>query len=168
MSIQYDELNTMINERYPGTNTSKVTKEVFPNVIVKRLRVNGVRSTYYVGIRKRLATNTSCVDEQQLLSINPVTTSLPLASVLECEIQKVLSSNGMVVHGPDSPEHLHAFSIQGLMDELKQLAPTLFDLFITLGDTKRNSNSTDPDGTETRQDMKALFSLSTLLNARSQ
>ena len=31
VSIQYDELNTMINEWYPGTNTSKVTKG-FPNV----------------------------------------------------------------------------------------------------------------------------------------
>ncbi len=158
----------MINERYPGTNTSKVTKEVFPNVIVKHLRVNGVRSTYYIGIRKRLATNTSSINEQQLFSISSVSTPLPLASVLECEIQKVLSSNGMVVHGPDSPEHLHAFSIQGLIEELKQLAPTLLDLFASLGDTKRNSDSTDPDETETRQDMKALFSLSTLLNARSQ
>ena len=66
----------------------------------------------------------------------------------------------MVVHGPDSPEHLHDFSIQGLVDELKQLAPTLLDLFVSLGDTKRNSDSTDE--IETRQDMK------TLLNARSQ
>lgn len=63
VSIQYDELNTVINERYPGTNTSKFTKEVFPNVIVKRLRVNGIRSTYYIGVRKQLATNTSSLNE---------------------------------------------------------------------------------------------------------
>ena len=44
------------------------------------------------------------------------------------------------------------------MDELNQLAPTLFDLFVTLGDTKRNSNSTDPDETETRQDESTVFS----------
>ena len=119
-------------------------------------------------MRKRLATDTSSLNEQQLLSISPHSTPLPLASVLECEIQKILSNNGMVVHGPDSPEHLHAFSIQGLIDELKQLAPTLLGLFVSLGDTKRNSVSTDPDETETRQDMKALLSLSTLLNARSQ
>ena len=140
VSIQYDELNTMINERYPGTNTSKFTKEVFPNVIVKWLRVNGIRSTYYIGVRKQLATNTSSLNEQQLLSVSPVTTALPMASILECEIQKILSSNGMVVHGPDSPEHLHDFSIQGLVDELKQLAPTLLDLFVSLGDTKQNSD----------------------------
>ena len=118
---------SMINERYPGTNTSKVAHR----------------------IRKLLATNTSSINEQQLLSINPVTTSLPLASVLECEIQKILSRNGMVVHGPDSPEHLHAFSMLRLMDGLKQLAPTLFDLLVSLGDTKWNHNSTDPDETET-------------------
>ena len=88
----------MINERYPGTNTSKLTKEVFPKVIVKRLRVNGVRSTYYIGVRKRLATNTSSLNEQQLLSISPHSTPLPLSSVLQCEIQKTLYSNGIVMH----------------------------------------------------------------------
>ena len=83
---------------------------------MKRLKVNGVGSTHYIGVRKRLATNTLSLNEQQLLSVGPVTTPLPMASILECEIKKILSSNGMVVHGPDSPEHLHDFSIQGLIN----------------------------------------------------
>ena len=81
----------------------KGQKVFLANVIVKHLS-QWCRRTYDVGIRKGLATNTSCADEQLL---STVTTSLPLASVLECDVQKALSSNGLVVHGADSPEHLH-------------------------------------------------------------
>ena len=82
--------------------------------------------------KKRLPTNISSQFNEQLLRImshsTATATHLPLASVLECEVQSILSSNGMPVHGLDTPEHLHAFSIQGVIDELKQLAPTLLDL----------------------------------------
>ena len=59
---------------------------------MKHLRVNGVRSTHYIGIRKRVATSIPSFNEQQLLSIMPHSTTtatpLPLASVLECKVQK--------------------------------------------------------------------------------
>lgn len=182
VSVEFNDIDAMLNQRYPGSNTAKLIRVAFPNVVVKRIRAKGIRSTHYVGVRKRLATNTV---EQQLLGdsgssliaanaglapqvqiVSPP--ACPTASVMECEIQKILSSNGILVHGPDTPDHLCTFSIRGVVEELKQLAPTLFGLFVSLGDTKRNSKSHDTDSTETHEDMKAMFSLCSLLNARSQ
>ena len=69
-----------------------------------------------------------------------------------------------VTQGPDTIDCLHEFSIDSITSDLRQQSPDLFSLFLKIGDTRRNA--CDDEGVST-EDIKAVASLCTLLNARS-
>jgi hypothetical protein len=69
-----------------------------------------------------------------------------------------------VIQGPDTIDHLHEFSIDSIISDLRQHSPDLYSLFLKIGNTRRNT--CDDKGLST-EDIKAVASLCTLLNARS-
>ena len=57
----------------------------------------------------------------------------------------VIKAGSMVVSGPDTREHFEAFSIEGIISELKTLAPNFLQLVQSIGETactqKRDSKT---------------------------
>ena len=86
---------------------------------------------------------------------------------LHLEVNRILLSDGILVHGPDNFE---GFSLSSLLAELRQLAPGLVELCISLGDTHRNADCDDIGDEDALidNDIKVLVYMCTLLNARSR
>ena len=78
-----------------------------------------------------------------------------------------LSPRCLAVSGPDSYEHFCEFTIEGMVRELQEMVPYLYGFFMHLGDVSRNISSDDAGHGHNIRRMKAISSLCTLLNARS-
>ena len=75
--------------------------------------------------------------EQQIANMGELV-SVSLASQLD---QVVRHTTHQIHHGPDSIEHFDAFSVEDVIRELQSDAPDVYQLFQTLGNTKRNKRS---------------------------
>ena len=64
--------------------------------------------------------------------------SVSLASQLD---EVVRHTTHQIYHGPDSIELFDAFSVEDVIRELQLDAPAVYQLFQTLGKTKRNKRS---------------------------
>ena len=89
-----------------------------------------------------------------------------LGEILVSEASAVLLNKGVVVSGPDTPEHLKTFTIDGVLAELKSNAQNLLDLVLNIAKSDRNL-ALDEDDSNSVEKLKALVSVCTLLNARS-
>ena len=80
-------------------------------------------------------------------------------------MNRILSSDGILVHGPDTISNFEGFSLSSLLTELRQLAPGLVELCISLGDTHRNADCDDAGDEDALidNDIKVLVSMCTLL-----
>ena len=89
---------------------------------------------------------------------------------LHLEVNRILSSDSILVHGPDTISNLEGFSLSSLLAELRQLAHGgIIELCISLGDTLRNADCDDVGGEDALIDnIKVLVSMCSLLNARSR
>ena len=77
----------------------------------------------------------------------------------------LVQHNRLVACGPDTYTNFQSFSIDGEIQELPEQVPDIYELFMQLGDVHRNR---DQDVTTTSvQEIKAVSSFCTLLNARS-
>ena len=83
---------------------------------------------------------------------------------LVSEASAVLRNKGVVVSGPDTPEHLKTFTIDGVLAKLKSHAPNLLDLVLNIAKSNRDL-APDEDASNSVK-LKALVSVCTLLNAR--
>ena len=82
-------------------------------------------------------------------------------SKLFLEMNGLLTPNLSLYHGPNTIENFDKFSMDDLVGELVKLAPNLYELFQTLGQTHRH-------GEGEGDDVMAVMSLCTLLKCRSQ
>ena len=82
--------------------------------------------------------------------------------VLSNEMSSLMTPNLFLYHGPNNITNFDIFSLDCLVEEVEKLAPNLFQLFQTLGQTSRNSDDDRSD------DVMAVMSLCTLLKCRSQ
>ena len=71
----------------------------------------------------------------------------------------------LTVCGPNTYTNFQSFSINGAIQELREQVPDIHELFMQLGDVHRNLDMNDT--TTPVEEMKAVSSLCTLLNARS-
>ena len=152
---------------------SRIIKQTFPSITTKRKSKAGSKKTVYLGIRKRsvpISTGT------ESLSADPADTNSSPESItpdlksLHLELNRVLSSDGILVHGPDTISNFEGFSLSSLLAELRQLASGLVEFCISLGDTHRNADCDDV-GVEDAlidNDIKVLVSMCSSLNARSR
>ena len=100
--------------------------------------------------------------QQQLANMGELV-SVSMASQLD---EVVRHTTHQIYHGPDSIEHFDAFSVEDVIRELQSDAPDVYQLFQTLGNTKRNKRSDQE--TYSPEELKALMSACILLNVRSQ
>ena len=73
-------------------------------------------------------------------------------------------SMSLTACGPDTYEHFCKFSVNQLVEELKNAIPDVYALFMNLGDINRNVQD---DGTTSLNEVKVVSALCTLLNART-
>ena len=80
--------------------------------------------------------------------------------VIQHLLQWLVSSDSIIMHGPDTLERHESFTIDSVITELHRYAPDLLQLFETLGQTSRNIHGDDV--------AVGLVSICTLLNTRTQ
>ena len=80
------------------------------------------------------------------------------------QMDTLLKHGQSVVHGPNSTTQFSEFSMESVIKELSSHAPDVYQLFCQLGNTGRNAK----DGSTPAEERKAVMSLCTILNARSQ
>ena len=101
--------------------------------------------------------------EQELAQLRRSAVSV---STLDQQLQRLVLSDTLVAKGPSNLQRLESFSMEAILSELQSLAPDVLNLFTTLGNTRRNV-ADDIQGV-VPNDIKALVSICTLLNCRSQ
>ena len=74
-----------------------------------------------------------------------------------------MSSQNILLHGPDSVEHFHDFSMASVIAELQATCPEVYSLVQQLGSTQRY----EKDGVLPDEELKGVMAICTLLNARS-
>ena len=79
------------------------------------------------------------------------------------EVDSVVCSRQMLLHGPDTVERFEEFSMSAVITELQASCPPLYQLVQQLGCTPRNAR----DGCLPDEELKGVMAVCTLLNARS-
>lgn len=105
----------------------------------------------------------SLLDEIQQLKDRIVELERTSAASLCHQADSIIQHKSAVTQGPHSLEAFHEFNFDSMIAELQNHAPDLYQLILTLGDTKRNTNKDEV----TTEDRKAISSMCCLLNARS-
>lgn len=83
---------------------------------------------------------------------------------LDWQMQRALHADNTVVHGPNTIEHFGSFSIDTVIQDLKQCAPDVYRLFSQLARTDRHD---DEQESSCISQLRAVTSLCTLLKGRS-
>ena len=99
--------------------------------------------------------------EMKLQSFRQSSISMP---IIQHQLERLVSSDSIIMHGPDTLERLESFTIDSVLTEFRRYAPDLLQLFETLGQTSRNTHGDDL----AVEQIKGLVSICTLLNARTQ
>ena len=84
-------------------------------------------------------------------------------SQLTSEFLSILTPQHAIYHGPDSITHFETFSIDGIIAEMLQCAPNLYELLQSL----RQSTPSEGDGSRL-DEVRVATSLSILLKSRSR
>lgn len=186
--VKFTDIHQLLLEAFPddtcsSVEVSRLVRSAFPAAQVKR-ETKGKKETFYIGMERCCAGPSSeCSLEASLRNermMNEMLTSkvhqleeeiqsirqnsVPI-STYQLEFSSVLSESSTLCLGPNSLEHLDNFSLSEIASDLQLKAPNLFSLFRDLGDTNRNAR---PDTSTTTEGIKALASLCTLANARTQ
>ena len=183
-------IHQLLSDKYsPATEITpieahKILVEAFPSVQSKRMTKGGVKSTFLLGVsmatstpstsfassqadqeRQQLAQRITQLEEeveQQKLEIE----SLKRSQHLVDQAEKAMSLAPKSSKGPDSHKRLPDFSVAAVIRELNECSPDLCQLFQLLGDTARSSTKHGQFNLSV-EEMKAIMSLCTVLNARS-
>ena len=99
--------------------------------------------------------------EMKLQYLRQSSISLP---EIHHQLERLISSDSIIMHGPDTLERLQSFTIDSVLAELHTYASDLLQLFETLGQTSRNIHGDDL----AVEQIKGLVSICTLLNAWTQ
>ena len=177
--VEFQQLHGRLQERFRDLNKVQAVKYIrhaFPLAESKRSTKKG-HKTIYVGIHSRCVHpeqsqlyrgEQSC--ERQVIP-STCASGRNVEDVLQAQTQSLLSRGILIAHGPDSLANLEKFSIDGVMEEVRQFAPDLLILFERLGDVYRNEKNDDGDdngASVSNEKIKSLIAVSVLLNARSQ
>ena len=85
------------------------------------------------------------------------------ATSLCSQADTLIHHASVVKHGPSSITAFRELDLASIVAELQFQAPDLYHLYMMVGDTKRNQD----DGEVTTEEIKAVASMCSLLNARS-
>ena len=73
------------------------------------------------------------------------------------ELNSLLAPNHSVYHGPNDITNFDSFSMESIVAEFTKLAPKLFELFQTLGQTARHTSSCDNPSDDVMAVMSLLY-----------
>ena len=182
--VKFSDVHESLTAQFPSDRISVIAcstavQEAFPHS--QRKRIGKERQHYITGIEKAIQQQSS--DPMQILQAEKEQLSIKVqhleARVQELEAKNVpsisshllaqqmdslLQHGHHIIHGPNTPDHFHNFSMEAIIDEIRTSAPSVYELFLHLGDTGRNVIG---ESTSAEQ-RKAIMSLCTVLNARSQ
>ena len=187
--VKFSDIYEGLTEKFPSgisiVSCSAAIQEAFPNSQRKHLGKD--RQQYVVGIEPVQELQEAQPDEQTIdpaeslraenerlrlqvqqlqAQVKNLTEQNHLSSsnhVLTQQFDALLQQGRQVIHGPDTPQHFPEFSLRSVIDEIETNAPGVWKLFFELGDVERNTA-----GDASAEKKKAIMSLCTLLNARSQ
>ena len=160
---------------------SAAIQAAFPNA--RRKRVGKERHHYILGItpvsdmegpsgeRSDRIEALSAENEQLRLQVQQLQAQLAehrsdsvLSPRLAQQCDAMLQHGSQIIYGPDTPVNFREFSLECVMREMHKNAPDVYSLFLQLGATDRNASEEETSA----EQIKAVMSLCTLLNARSQ
>ena len=180
-----DELEMQfVSTKFSSYFVSHLVRETFPNTISKPAGKS--RQQYAFGLGRKIPistthTNTPCShDSPSTLGSNQSSLDDQASGIvdqlLKCsqmedrikELEKqshdtmvrqadsIAQRKCSVTQGPDAIDHLHKFSIDSIITDLREQSPDLYSLFLKIGDTRRNAH--DDEGLS-MEDIKAVASL---------
>ena len=181
----FSSIHDRLTEVFPSENitaqmANTALQEAFPNI--ERKRIGSQRHTYIYGIELSTpSVDIESVDELRVLNqqlkmqiqqlesrVHELEECTPAHSssspLLSQQFDMLLRHGDQIFNGPDTPTHFTEFSLKMVTEEIKLNAPDVFRLFVQLGNAQRHAGE---DETPAEQ-RKAVVSLCTLLNARSQ
>ena len=186
--VKFSTIHERLSAQFPTDSisaaaSSHALQTAFPNT--QKKRIGHERQTYIFGMEDAVLEEQSTVvgsSTQDLRVQNELLSNRVReleAKVCELEEFQTASSGnlqlnqqfGTLLHhgrqvlcGPDTPTHFTDFSMKIITEEIQSSAPDVYQLFVQLGNTDRNAR----EGESPAEQKKALMSLCTLLNARSQ
>ena len=183
--VRFSDIQEHLTAQFPSlilstSVCSTAVQEAFPQS--QRKRFGKERHNYIIGVEISVEQQQSS-DPVQILQAENEELSLKVhqleARTQELEAQNISSNSSRLlvqhldsllqhgrhtVHGPNTPDHFQNFSMEGIIDEIRTNAPSVYQLFVHLGDTERNAT----DDSVSAEQRKAIMSLCTILNARNQ
>lgn len=177
--IKFSEVSNDIQEHFTGkkytpNEISKIINEAFPNI--ESRPCGKARRKHLLGLERRSCASTSEMGLEltslerasllaQIQELKDRVTELEKKSehVLCQQADEIIQHKSAVTQGPTSLEAFHRIDLESIITELRTRAPDLYQLFMTLGDTKRNQEADEI----TTEDIKAISAMCSTLNARS-
>ena len=180
----HNQVSKMISKAFPQSFTKRAGKRRLTHVhgVDWKIRAEseqGRASTSLDLVEQKTASTSHSLEEVLLenealkLRIRQLEDKVQCIWKFSCEslaqeAGAVIKAGSMIVSGPDTPEHLEAFSIDGIISELKAYAPTLLQLVQSIGEAARTQKTDGEIDWKSGENIKAVTALCTLLNTRSK
>ena len=181
--IKFTELSEAASSTFASSASSKAVSKViaatldsvFPNCTTKR--EGKKRETYVYGLQ-RITTESRSMQEvvrendaltKQVAELREELARLKRQeSVMDEQVQSLISPSMEIYHGPSTLDHLANFSLDSVMEEAKENAPDVMKL---LSEFARCGRFDKEDGSTSEQsriaDIRTTMALCTLLKGRS-
>ena len=167
--LQHELSTHFTSTAFNSRMVSQEIKTAFPNTFSKA--VGSAQTKHIFGIECVASASLPSTSEtpereaqlirQKVQQLEARVRELEQPSKLFLEMNGLLTPNLSLYHGPNTIENFDKFSMDDLVGELVKLAPNLYKLFQTLGQTHRHGEGEGGD-------VMAVMSLCTLLKCRSQ
>ena len=173
--MKFSEVSDEIQQQFTGKSftpyeISRIIQETFPNTESKAC--GKARHKHLLGLERRSCPSTSAESDigrddllVQIQQLKDRVAELEKKSeqVLCHQADEVIRHKSAVTHGPTTLEAFQQFDLESITSELRNRAPDLYHLFMTLGDTKRNQEKDEV----TTENIKAISAICSTLSARS-
>ena len=159
------EVSHIVRDAFPHTESKPCGKSRLKHILGLE-RVTPATCEAFAPIANTASTSSQIPDllmEIQQLKDRILELEKTSATSLCHQADTVIQQKSVVTQGPNSLEAFRNFDLDSVIAELQHHAPDLYQLILTVGDTKRNT----PEKEVTTEDRKAISSMCSLLNARS-
>ena len=178
--IKVSDIHKQVEERYATCSHNKVSEllhKAFPNAKTKIATKSRTMHVFGIEPVSEASSSQHTITEMAALLESENRDLQRKIQVIEARIQELertsasslaqqadaLPHTSLTACSPDSYEHFHGFSIDGVICELKEQVPDIYTFITQLADVQWNVG---PDEVSRTLELKAVTALCTLLNAR--
>ena len=174
--IKFCDMSAELQSQFPtqtfsSFEVSRLIHNTFPCVLSKpctksrQKHLLGLERTQHVSLSSDTILDCSALlaENQQLKERVRVLEQQSLTSLCH-QADAVIARESAVTQGPHTLTAFHELDFDTISAELQTRAPDLYQLCMTLGNTQRNQHE---DSGRTVEEVKAITSMCSLLNARS-